>query len=1021
MKPGIYESVLTLDMSGAIQAATELCAFVEGIDDADQPDVLGAHLHRILVSALRDLRNEADRLQLARAVLGVIGRDGSAPSDPASQLLALVAPDIAGTATAPGRPAIPLSEAALLTNAHGEPNLGASLRSELQTADRIDLLCAFIKWPGVRVVEEQLQICRQRGIELRVITTTYMGATERLALDRLVQHFGAHVKVQYDALRTRLHAKAWLIRRATGYDTAYVGSSNLSRSALLDGLEWNVRLSGVATPTLLDKFAATFDAYWNDPSFELYDPLRDASRLDEALAEAGGRISSDRVTVSLSGVQIKPYGYQQEMLDEIQAERSIHDRHRNLVVAATGTGKTVLAALDYRRLAEDLERPSLLFVAHRKEILEQSLRTYREVLNDPTFGELFVGGKRPNRWRNVFASVQSLHTAGLDSISPRDFDIVVVDEFHHAEAATYRQLLAHLRPRELLGLTATPERSDGLDVRSLFDGRVAAELRLWDALQAELLCPFHYFGISDGTDLEAITWSRGQYDNRALDALYTGNDRRAALVLEQTREKVGELAEMCALGFCVTVNHAIYMARVFTEAGIPALAVSGLTRADDRKAAIERLRQGEVKALFAADLFNEGVDIPSVNTVLFLRPTESSTIFVQQLGRGLRRTPDKAVLTVLDFVGHHRKEFRFDKRLRALTGLSRSQLEKAVKDEFPFVPAGCDIVLDSIVQNEVLANLHQQLGRRWTDLVGEARSMAETTLAGFLEESGALLSDVIRADRSWTKLCRQVGWEAAEGSSRETALLRRGRALAHVDDPDRAAAYRRLLRTQSSADLSRAESVFARMLFYSLWPDGGGFSSAEAGLAALQRETAASSELSQIVELSFSASRVMPHQLTGDLADLPLSIHSRYSREEILIALDYSRTPPNQFREGVLFSERWNADAFFVTVKKSDKDFSPSTLYRDYAVSPALFHWESQSTTSVASKTGQRYIKHKSAGSHVLLFCRIERDGDFGTEPYIFLGPAEYHSHSGDRPIAIEWSLTIPMPTDLFIESSVAA
>ena len=233
-----------------------------------------------------------------------------------------------------------------------------------------------------------------------------MGATERAALDRLVREFGAEVKIQYDAQRTRLHAKAWLFRRNTGFDTAYVGSSNLSRAALLDGVEWNVRLSRVGTPTLLEKFTATFDTYWNDTTFETYDPDRDAIGSTTRCRGVGSDVGTTASTISLSGLEVRPYPYQQEMLEALDAERTVHDRHRNLVVAATGTGKTVIAALDYRSLCDRTTRDDLrlLFVAHRQEILEQSLRTYREVLGDGDFGELYVGGARPERWRHVFAS-----------------------------------------------------------------------------------------------------------------------------------------------------------------------------------------------------------------------------------------------------------------------------------------------------------------------------------------------------------------------------------------------------------------------------------------------------------------------------------------------------------------------------------------------------------------------------------------------------------------------------------------
>ena len=300
----------------------------------------------------------------------------------------------------------------------------------------------------------------------------------------------------------------------------------------------------------------------------------------------------------------------------------------------------------------------------------------------------------------------------MDNIPADAYDVVVIDEFHHAQAATYRRLIDHLAPRELVGLTATPERADGVDVRAYFDGRTAAELRLWEALSADLLCPFHYFGVADGTDLRSVTWRQGRYDDTSLSNVYTGNDARAAIVLSQLRDKVTDLSRMRALGFCVDVAHAEYMAAVFTRAGVPALAVSGRTRQADRARALDDLRTRRVNVLFAADLFNEGLDLPDVDTVLFLRPTESATVFLQQLGRGLRRSRDKAVLTALDFVGHHRKEFRFDVRYRALTGATRRDLERQVEQGFPFLPSGSQILLDEQAQAAVLENIRAQVTNR---------------------------------------------------------------------------------------------------------------------------------------------------------------------------------------------------------------------------------------------------------------------------------------------------------------------
>ncbi|MGV8847279.1 DUF3427 domain-containing protein [Tessaracoccus sp.] len=1020
---GLYEQLLTATLHDALPDGLEL-ATMGHVGPADEPVVLTRYLAGVIHDALAQQKDPSQRLALANALLQHLRHDDRV-LDPTRELLSLTPPPQPGRAVlSVVRPTTRLSEVALLTNAPAEPSIGSELQKEMPSANRVDLLCAFVKWHGVRVLEKQLTDLKDRGIPFRVVTTTYMGATERRALDRLVRDFGAEVRIQYDALRTRLHAKAWLFERDTGFDTAYVGSSNLSRAAMLDGLEWNVRLSRVATPTLLDKFRATFESYWNDRYFEPYDPDVDADRLDAALARAGMGTSTSDGSLDLSGLDVRPYPYQQAILEALAVERDVHNRHRNLVVAATGTGKTVIAALDYRELARvvDGERPSLLFVAHRREILQQSLRTYREVLADANFGELLVDGQQPQRWKHVFASVQSLSAAGVERHAREAFNIVVIDEFHHAEATTYRRILGHFAPRELLGLTATPERADGVDVRSFFDGRTAAELRLWDALEAELLSPFHYFGLADGTDLSQVKWSRGRYDEGALSNLYTGNDRRATIVLKQLQDKVLEPGAMKALGFCVSVAHAHYMAAVFTRAGLPAAALSGASSRVERDRVLAQLGGGDIVCIFTVDLFNEGIDLPDVDTLLMLRPTESATIFLQQLGRGLRRSPEKAVLTVLDFVGHHRKEFRWDQKLRALTGRHTGQLGEDVEQGFPFLPSGCQIVLDRSTQAAVLESLRTQLRQAtWSSLVSELRSQGETDLQGFLDASQRDLADVLKkGQRSWTELRRDAGLPTGAGTPEEMPLLKRVRAFAHVDDDLRVRGYQQVLSSHLSySEFDAAAQRLARMLMFSVWPKLG-FDGFDAALEALRRESALTAELGHVMDFAFDRSRTLPIELAGALSQLPLRAHARYQREEILSALDHASPSnlPGNFREGVLYAPSLNVDALLVTLNKSGKDRSPTTMYRDYAISEDLFHWESQSQTSIQSPTGQRYV---TGGSRVLLFVRNDAKDELGTAPYTFLGRAHHVSHTGSRPIAITWRLDAAMPPELFNSAKAIA
>jgi superfamily II DNA or RNA helicase/HKD family nuclease len=1047
MQAGAYESLHTAALDAALSASpfTPRYAVVSG---ASAPEVLARHVAETLTRALSSIADPAAQIATVNELLTRL----TATPDPVvalEQLVTLTEQVSSGVHRLIPEPTIKLSDVALLTNAKDQPNLGAALGSELGSADRVDLLCAFIRYSGIRIIRDQLRQLRDRAVPFRVLTTTYMGATERRAIDQLVRDLGADVRISYNARSTRLHAKAWLFHRSSGFDTGFVGSSNLSHAAMVDGLEWNVRISGVATPTLVRQFSAAFDTYWNDDAFVPYDPDVDGERLQAALDEAHGPgvrrpantayplVPQDdpaeaspaglalvpRLTVvpTPSGPQVRPYPHQEQMLEVLDVERKIHDRHRNLLVAATGTGKTVVAALDYLRLCERAgTRPTLLFVAHRREILQQSLRTYRDVLGDASFGEEFVDGARPTQWRHVFASIQGL--AGLD-LDPTQFAVVVIDEFHHAEAPTYRRLLDTLRPQELLGLTATPERTDGVDVRSFFDGRTAHELRLWDALEQDLLCPFHYYGIADGTDLRDVEWTRGAYDVAGLSEVYTGNDARARVVISALRDTVNDPGSIRALGFCVSVAHAEYMARVFTEAGLPALAVSGTTSRDDRDAAFAALRAGEVRCLFAVDLFNEGLDLPDVDTLLLLRPTQSATVFLQQLGRGLRRTPDKAVLTVLDFIGQQRREFRFDVRFRALTGGTRSELERDIQAGFPFLPSGCRIVLDQVAQQTVLGNVRAALSlNQRKEMVADVRSHGEATLAEYLRASGHELADVYRKDGSWTGLRRAASLVSSAPGPSEAALLKRMSALAHVDDPERAEVYRLLASATapSYASLHPRWQHLARMLFFTLWPNKGGHESFGAGLATLREHPAVGDEVSQLMDVVLDRIHHVPQALSPALAHLPVLSHATYRREELLAGLNWAtweRSARGNIT-GVAWSEDERVDALMINLHKDDAGFSPTTMYRDYPISRDLFHWESQNATSTASPAGRRYT---DGSASTVLFVRDRPTDEMGAAPFLCLGAADHVEHRGEKPIAITWRLHRAMPVEVLQSAAVVA
>lgn len=1049
--PGLYEHPVTLALGEVLERLGPGRSDLERLSPDDAPRVLAQLLHERLVRSLESLPSAnrlARQISLTNRVLDLLR--AAAPAGGAEardrvrepgEMLMAIRPEHDGSlgrSQTPVRPLVPLSTSELLINGHHDLKVGPEIRRELASADRVDLLCSFLKWNGFRVLEEALTgfLARRPG-GLRVITTTYIGATDRRALDALVE-LGARAKVSYDTSQTRLHAKAWLFHRRSELSTAYIGSSNLSAQALQDGLEWNVRVASVDNGPILRKFAAAFEQYWADHGFEEYDPARDAERFERAIREqrrrTNGRGSPDQHRAVLAGVEVTPRPHQQEILDELAAERA-HGHTRNLVVAATGTGKTVIAALDYRRLSEEIgsssgrgaTRPSLLFVAHREEILLQSRETFRLALGDGQFGELLVAGDEPREGCQVFASIQSLHRERLEMLRPEAYDMVIVDEFHHAAADSYDRLLSHLQPKYLVGLTATPERADGKPILQHFDDRIASEIRLWKALDQGLLVPFQYFGLR-GPDVSTVEWRRGRYVPSKLSGIYTGDHLFAHRVIQELRHKVLDVSSMRALGFCVDVAHADFMAELFNAASPPiaARAVTGRTPPGERRDALAQLRSGELQIVFSVELLNEGIDLPDVDTVVFLRPTESATVFLQQLGRGLRHARGKPCCTVLDFVGRAHRKFRFDRRFRAIVGGTRRHVQRQVEQGFPLLPSGCSIVLDRESQLAVLDNIRRQLGRGQEGLVEDLRALGpDVGLAEFLRDTGFDLEDVYdQAGRCFTYLRRRAGFERTSASTDRERLERSLWRLLHLDDRDRLDGFRSLLATSDppTADVSDPTQ---RMLFVLLGYMREPLAEMSRAWSSLWAQETLLGELRQLMDLLADRTRRLTEPLSGSLANLPFRVHATYSLDEVMAGVgeQTEKGGIKRIQTGVFYAERHRCDLLFVTLQKSESDYTPTTLYQDYPLSPDVFHWETQSSCHPGTETGRRYIDIRPGSDHhALLFVRQRKKDDRGgTMPYLLLGPVHCQAHRGERPMQIEWRLTQTIPARDFQEMKVAA
>ncbi len=1034
LKDGLYEQIINKSLDAEL-ATTDKLSTIAPIDSAEASKALAKYIAEVVEKGLDNVVDNggdvSSQVALANRIISTIinetkenGFDEMSVAERAEQLLALF--DKKNSILALDekvqiiRPETSIAQSSLFTGAIHEPQMYTELKKEIVSCNRIDMLVSFIKWSGLRLIMDELTTFAQNGGELRIITTSYMGATDVKAIEELRKLPNTKIKVSYDTKRTRLHAKTYVFYRDTGFTTAYVGSSNLSNAAISSGLEWNVKVTKKDLPETIDKIAATFESYWNSNEFEYYNEEQ-KERLARAL-KAEKYFNSNNAEVYT--IDIAPYSYQQEILDKLEAERKVRGYNRNLVVAATGTGKTVISALDYKRFRkQNPDKPCrLLFVAHREEILKQSMYTFRAVLKDANFGEMFVGSYKPESIDNLFISIQTFNSQSFtEKTTPEFYDYIIVDEFHHAAAPTYQKLLSYYKPQILLGLTATPERMDGKSILPYFNNRIAAEIRLPEAIDRKLLCPFQYFGVTDNIDLDNLKWAAGGYDKSELSRIYTLSgmmaNRRADLVVSSLLKYVTDIDDVKGLGFCVTIEHAEFMSNYFNEHGIPSMFLTGHSPDEERKEAKTRLVKGEVRFIFVVDIYNEGVDIPEVNTVLFLRPTESLTVFLQQLGRGLRLSEDKECLTVLDFIGQANKKYNFEDKFASLLSNTTRGVTREIKDGFVSLPKGCYIQLEKKAARYILDNIRASYGNS-AGLVARIATFEEDTglnltLENFLDHYRIDPRSIYKFD-SFSRLCARADMIDNFEEPIEEVLSKALGRFASLDSRRWIAFMLRVLNDIGNVEfvkLSDLEKRMLQMFYITVWGKSiEDWSSDEVleNFHALSDSPVMLSELIALLEYNYNHIDFIDAPVDLGFA-CPLDLHCTYTRDQLLVAMDFMK--PNTVREGVKWLPEKEIDVFFITLNKSDKDYSPTTMYKDYSINETLFHWQSQSTTNAEGKVCQRYINHRKNGSKVLLFVREFKNDVYGnTAPYTYLGTANYVSHNGSRPMNITWKLDASIP-----------
>lgn len=914
-------------------------------------------------------------------------------------------------------PVTSLSRSALFFGGRGPADMESELNKEILCADEICWVVSFIKTSGLNLLWNSLKKFTSEGKCLRIITTTYTGATDYDAIARLATLPNTEIKISYDGTQDRLHAKSYIFIRNSGFHTAYIGSSNLSSYALKDGKEWNFKATQFELPQVIENVRNSFESYWCDDTFECFVPGVSDERLKKALG-----IDWETPLLDFSALDLmRAKDYQQEILEKLDVERNVHGHFRNLVVAATGTGKTVIAAFDFKRYREAHPDCHFLFIAHRQEILHQAMQTFRIVLDDPNFGSIWDGNNEPSNYQHVFASKDTLRNR-VDTLQLRAdyYDYMVVDEVHHIVAPTYVKLMTCFKPQILLGLTATPERTNEQeDITVFFDGHISAEIRLPAALNAGLLAPFYYYGIPDNVNLSEVKWSGHGYDIAELSRIYTQNDYRTGLILRKMQEYIGnnQLHKVRALCFCVDKNHAKFMNAKFTLAG---LKTDVLTSDDDdrhRNIVKKRLQAGTINYLFVVDLFNEGVDIPEIDTILFLRPTESATVFLQQFGRGLRLHKDKDHLTVLDFVGHSRAEFSYKERFEALIGRHSQNIKDEIEGGFANAPFDCKIILEEKAKEEIIANIEGYLrslnkGRIIKEIAAYYKLAKDAfSLKGFLTYSHVPFHKVY-GSMTWGELCQLAGVRkdvSVHAAQIKYAVKKKWLAT------DSFSYFKQLLRFADSGfkcdttKFTELEQRYAVMLYYDLYDKAGSYTSIAQMFNDLASDVLFVQEFKEVVEY-LKDKCVAPEKEDNSVYKNwnPLRLHGVYTKAQIQAALGFStlaRKSPS--REGVERLKDIKLEAMYVDIIKKREEGS-MTAYKDYAQNREFFHWETQNRVSEGSREAEAY---RNGENNMLLFVRQQVEHpDFGCRMgFTYLGQVTMNSIEGSKPMQIVWHLNTPM------------
>lgn len=955
------------------------------------------------------------------------------------------------------------------------------LKQELLNCKKFYFIVSFIRYSGIQLLISTLDELGKQGIQGEIITSVYLNITDSKALQKLLSYKNIKVKI-YNNSNESFHTKAYLFEKEK-YHSVVIGSSNISQSALYSAEEWNVKLTDSSFFNIYGKSLNQFEKLWHsNEAIELTQDFIDEYEKYKKSVNVQNTFDYRKTKIEQEN-EFVPNSMQKRVLQKLKETR-INGNKKGLVISATGTGKTYLAAMDIKQFFEinsntenklfeinksKTSNIKFLFIAHREELLENAINVFSKILkiDKNEFGRIYGGLKEIDK-NIIFASIQSLRNC-YNEFKPSFFDYVIVDEFHHSMSDSYLKILSYFNPKFLLGLTATPKRMDGKDILSLCDYNVVDEIGIKEALEEDLIVPFHYFGVNDYTiNYDNIPYKNGKYNEKILLENLLLNTRTDYIV-----EKINKFGfdgdELSAVAFCQNIEHAFFMKEEFSKKGYKSAVITANTSSNERSEILKKFKNKKIEILCVVDILNEGIDIPTINLLLFLRPTMSSTIFIQQIGRGLRKAKNKDFVTIIDFIGNHKKDYllinyfssEVDNKDTLFT--KKEKIINEIKNQFSNIPKSCYVELDRICQNRIIEKI-EKINFSSKNILKEMYLDYKVEI-GKSEDEFLQIADFDTNIELFQELClkmhsfynAQLQFEDSKIFKNENEknplntteieflkylekkitlvepftfliidYLATGKE--YINNSDLLNKYKEFFDIKGNFEkyylLNRIfeelmeDEILEKTLYgyrfskkYEKLFSNGKLN--EKSTIKSNKKVNKSNFINRLKQLIYLGLNEFKRNDLDEFNENILISYKEYKRVELQILLD-SKVPKGSWRAGYANTDK--DICLFATIDKTHI-LQENLKYDNSLFADDIIQWISQPKTAHTSSVGKMFINHKKLGYNVHIFIRkfAFMDGN-KTNPFIYLGKADYYKSSGDKPMRILWKLEEKIPQELIYE-----